>query len=81
MLKKFGKALFCMIHSIVMIDPCRKCLIRACCSEMCERKINYNKEFHDCNTKEIIVLKICYLAVISSILFAIERVAYIIINM
>jgi hypothetical protein len=78
MLKKFRKALFCMIHSIAMIDPCRKCILRPCCSEICERRIIYDKEFYDCNTKEIIILKICYIAVISSMVFAIARVTYII---
>ena len=35
------EAFVCMIETILAKNPCKKCLVRACCSEQCEERTVY----------------------------------------
>jgi hypothetical protein len=42
MIKKFFKDLFTQLYLTLTIpDPCKRCVIRACCSEVCNQQLKY----------------------------------------
>ena len=49
--------------SLIMTNPCRKCLIQAACSELCDKRIKYNQLFED-------VGRVWYFIVVITLLIA-----------
>ncbi len=51
---------------MIFIDPCRKCIVKACCNKGCEKKENFYK-FYDIYGPLIILL--LFLLNVSSVIF------------
>ena len=41
----FIKLLKLIYYGMVLTDPCKKCILRPCCSEVCQEKYTYGDTF------------------------------------
>ena len=44
MIKEFFKDLLIQLYlTLITPDPCKRCIVRACCSEECDQRVKYNR--------------------------------------
>jgi len=46
LLELFGIGIRNMWRIIFVKDPCKKCIVKSCCSELCDKKIYFNGVIH-----------------------------------
>jgi len=56
------EVLIAMFKTLFIRKPCRRCLVRACCTEKCDAGLNY---FSYCNAEgKIVFQRVCALSII-----------------
>ena len=62
MIKEFLNGLFIQLYlTLTTPDPCKRCLVRACCSEMCDQRVKYVRLYGDTPYMQ----KFCAITIIS----------------
>jgi sulfatase maturation enzyme AslB (radical SAM superfamily) len=61
MIKEFFKELFIQLYlTLTTPDPCRRCIVRPCCSEECDQRIKYYRLYDGAPSAQ----RFCALAII-----------------
>jgi hypothetical protein len=67
--------MFIQLHkSLYVKDPCKKCIVRACCRYKCEESIDFREAFYPYGNRmpALIMLLICYIS-FSAIIISVSK--------